>query len=110
MFVTIRRYTPKDEGAMTTDATEKLRRQLQDTFLPLAQKIGGFHGYYAVNLDNRELVTISLYETREGASESNRRAADFTKQSPLPFEVGRPDVLEGEVIVHGDASRMAGAR
>jgi hypothetical protein len=77
---------------------ELLRRQIHDEFLPIIQQIPGFRGYYVVNIDNRELMTLSFCETAEGAAESSRCAADYTLRNPLVYELGRPDVTEGEVL------------
>jgi hypothetical protein len=107
MFATIRTYSPKP-GSMNASSIEQLRRQLHDQFLPIAQKIEGFHGYYAVNA-GAKLITVSIFESRKGGAESTRRAAEFIKQNPLPFDVGKPDVSEGEVITSAGAGREVGA-
>jgi heme-degrading monooxygenase HmoA len=116
MFVTIRRYSPKN-GAINKASLELLRRQLHDEFLPIIQQIPGFRGYYVVNIDNRELMTLSLWQTAEGSAESTRCAADYTLRNPLVYELGRPEVTEGEVLTAsemipqqgqaGDAAAMA---
>ena len=101
MFVSIRRYSPKN-GAITRPALELLRRQIHDDFLPVLQQIPGFHGYYAVNLNNRELLTLSFYETAEGSAECARCAAEYTLRNPLVYEMGRPEISEGEVLTWGE--------
>lgn len=103
MFVTIRRYSPKN-GAVNKASLELLRRQLHDEFLPIIQEISGFRGYYVLNVDNRELVTLSFCATVEGSAESTRCAAEYTLRNPLVFELGRPDVTEGEVLTYADVS------
>ena len=42
MFVTIRRYSPKN-GAVNRASLDVLRRQIQEDFLPVIQQIPGFH-------------------------------------------------------------------
>jgi hypothetical protein len=106
MFVSIRRYSPKN-GAITKPALEVLRRQVHDDFLPILQKIPGFHAYYVVNVNNRELLTISFYETAEGSAECTRCAADYTLRNPLVYEMGRPEVTEGEVLTSGELPAQA---
>ncbi|MGH7526790.1 MAG: hypothetical protein ACREMX_08800 [Gemmatimonadales bacterium] len=108
MFATIRKYTPKP-GSDIKAGMEQLRRQLHDDFLPIVQGIPGFHGYYALNVENRDLVTISVFESREGGTESTRRAAEFVQKNPLPFDVGRPEILEGELLTYAEAAREVGA-
>ncbi|HEY8257717.1 MAG TPA: hypothetical protein VIG08_08680 [Gemmatimonadales bacterium] len=102
MFATIRTYTPKPDS-MTAAKVDQLRIQLHDGFLPIAQKIHGFHGYYALNVDGKKLITISLFYNQAGAAESTRRAAEFVKQNPLPFDPGTPEVSEGEVVTYAEA-------
>jgi hypothetical protein len=103
MFVTIRRYSPQN-GAVNKASLELLRRQLQDEFLPIVQTIPGFRGYYVLNVGNRELITLSFCATAEGSAESTRCAAEYTLRNPLVFELGRPEVTEGEVLTYADVS------
>ncbi|HZA93256.1 MAG TPA: hypothetical protein VE420_11570, partial [Gemmatimonadales bacterium] len=97
MFVTIRRYSPQN-GAINKASLEVLRRQLRDEFLPSLRKISGFTGYYVLNVGDRELVTLSLCESKEGSAESSRCSAEYTFRNPLVYELGRPEVIEGEVL------------
>jgi hypothetical protein len=102
MFATIRKYTPKP-NSMNKANIEQLRKQLHDDFLPIAQKIDGFHGYYAVNVGGKQLITVSLFDSQKGGAESTRRAAEFIKQNPLPFDPGQPEVSEGEIVTYAEA-------
>jgi hypothetical protein len=97
MYVTIRRYSPKN-GAINRASLELLRRQIQDDFLPIVQQVPGFHGYYVLSVNNRELMTLSICETAEGVAEASRCAADYTLRNPLVFELGQPEVTEAEVL------------
>ena len=103
MFVSIRRYSPQN-GAVNKASLELLRRQIQDEFLPIIQKIPGFRGYYVLNVNNRELMTLSFCATAEGSAESARCHAEYTLRNPLVFELGRPEVAEGEVLTYADVS------
>jgi hypothetical protein len=108
MYTTIRRYSPKN-GAITKASLELLKRQLHDEFLPMIQRIPGFRGYYVLNVGNREVVTLSFCDTSEGAAESNRCAADYTLRNPLIFELGHPEVIEGEVLTCGEVVAEGGS-
>jgi len=107
MYATIRRYAPK-AGAVTKGALDDLKHRIEDGFLPTLQEIRGFHGYFAVNVGDKELVTISLFEDKAGATESTRRAADFVKTDPMKDQLGSPEVLDGELLVLREAA--VGAR
>jgi hypothetical protein len=99
MFVTIRRYSPKN-GAVNKASMELLRRQIQDEFLPVIQRIPGFKAYYVLNVANREVVTLSFCQTQEGTSEASRCASDYTLRNPLVYELGQPEVTESEVLAY----------
>ncbi len=106
MYASIRRYTPK--GTVDQKTFEDLKHRLEDGFVPMVQEIRGFHGYYAVNVGSRQLVTISLFDDKAGAAESIRRAADFVKKDPLKDQLGNPEILEGDLLVAKEAG--VGAR
>ena len=105
MFVTIRRYSPRN-GSVNRASLQLLRRQLHDEFLPLLQQIRGFAGYYVLNVGDRELITLSFCETKENSADSSRCAAEYTLRNPLVFELGRPEVTEGEVITFAEGARQ----
>jgi hypothetical protein len=97
MFVTIRRYSPKN-GAVNRASLEVLRRQVHDEYLPVIQQVPGFHAFYAVSVGNREVLTLTFCHTPEAAAELARCAADYTMRNPMVFELGRPEVTDGEVL------------
>src|SRR5947208_420131 len=97
MFVTIRRYSPKN-GAITKASMELLRRQIHDEFIPVVQRIQGFRSFYVLNVDNREVMTLGFCETPEGSAEITRCATEYTLRNPLVYELGRPETVEGEVL------------
>jgi heme-degrading monooxygenase HmoA len=99
MFVTIRRYSPKN-GAANKASMELLRRQIQDGFLPIIEQVPGFRAYYVLNVDNREVITLSFCDTQEGTAESSRCAAEYTLRNPLVYELGQPEVTESEVLAY----------
>ncbi|HEX5387337.1 MAG TPA: hypothetical protein VFW66_11585 [Gemmatimonadales bacterium] len=109
MYATIRHYTPTP-GTATAEKMDALGRQLHDGFVPMLQSVPGFHAYYALNVDDRELITISVFESRSGAEESNRRAAEYLVSNPAPIDAGRPEVMQGEVLTSAEAAREVGAR
>jgi hypothetical protein len=107
MFVTIRRYSPKN-GAITKASMELLRRQIHDEFIPVVQRVQGFRGYYVLNVDNRELLTLSFSDTRDGSADITRCAAEYTLRNPLIYELGRPDMIEGEVLTAAEVGGSTG--
>ena len=100
MYATIRRYTPKTS---TSKDIDDLKRRIEEKFTPIVQEIRGFHTYGVVNVGNKDLVSISIFEDRNGAAESTRRAAEFVQKDPLKDQLGKPEVLEGELLVLKEA-------
>lgn len=105
MYATIRRYT---SSAATPKDIEDLKHRIEEGFLPTIQELHGFHSYSVVNVNNRELVTISIFEDKRGTTESTRRAADFVKKDPMKSRLGSPEIIEGEVLLLKEAA--VGAR
>jgi len=100
MYATIRRYTPKTS---TSKDIDDLKRRIEEKFTPIVQEIRGFHTYGLVNVGNKDLVSISIFEDRNGAAESTRRAAEFVQKDPMKDQLGKPEVLEGELLVLKEA-------
>jgi len=100
MYATIRRYTPKTS---TSKDIDDLKRRIEEKFTPIVQEIRGFHTYGVVNVGNKELVSISIFEDRNGAAESTRKSAEFVQRDPLKDQLGKPEVLEGELLVLKEA-------
>jgi hypothetical protein len=107
MFVTIRRYSPKN-GAVNKASMELLRRQIQDQFLPVIQQIPGFKAYYVLNVADREVLTLTFCQSEEGTAEANRCASDYTMRNPLVYELGQPEVTESQVLTSVESQEAAG--
>ena len=101
MYASIRRYTPKT--GTTKETINDLKNRIEEKFTPLVQEIRGFHSYGVVNVGNKDLVTISIFDDRNGATESTRRAAEFVQKDPMKDQLGKPEVLEGELLVLKEA-------
>jgi hypothetical protein len=106
MYATIRRYTPKP-GTVDKKAWDDLGRRIEKGFVPKVQDVRGFHCYYTINVDNKELITIGLFDDKAGATESTRRAAEFVKTDPLKDQLGAPQISEGELLVMREAAVAA---
>ncbi len=102
MYATIRRYTPKG-GALTKTKVEELQQRIEKGFLPIVQEVPGFHCYYVLSPGDKEILTVSIFESQKSAKESNRRAADFVRNDPLKDLLGSPEVFEGDVLVTKEA-------
>jgi hypothetical protein len=103
MYATIRRYSTKDPSK-AKDAFTSLKSRIEKNFVPMLHDVSGFHCYYVMNSSDRELVTISIFDTRAGAEESTRRAAEFVRNDPLKDQLKAPEIIEGDLIVSKEAA------
>jgi hypothetical protein len=101
MYASIRRYTAKT--GTTNETIKDLKNRIEEKFTPIVQEIRGFHTYGVMNVDNKELLSISIFEDRNGAAESTRKSAEFVQRDPLKDQLGKPEILEGELLVLKEA-------
>ena len=97
MYATIRRYSTK--AAVTKETVEEFKRRIEEKFVPTIQDIRGFHSYGILTTGDKELLSISVFEDRQGAAESTRKAAEFVQKDPLKDQLSKPDVFEGDLLV-----------
>ena len=96
MYATVRRYTAKKGAA------QKLRAELEKSFLPVVRAIKGFQNYYYIGGGEENgrdvLVTVTVCQTRDGVDESVRKAAEWVKQHGKDSDISPPSVTTGEVF------------
>ncbi len=104
-YASVRRYE-----VAPGDAPELIKKA-EDEFAPIISQVPGFIAYYALDQGDGVVASINIFEDRQGAEESNRRAKDFVNtlrdQMPNPAQV-----TAGEVVVHrkGEVVRSAEAQ
>jgi hypothetical protein len=91
MHASIRKYQVR--------SAEEFTELVNSGFVPIISQAPGFIAYYGVDTGNGTWSSVSIFETREGADESNRLAAEFVKQNLRQFIVSGPDVTEGSLVV-----------
>jgi hypothetical protein len=94
MYASIRR------GKANPGATAEIARRVTEEFIPVISQVPGFVAYYAVDLGEDNLATVSIFTDKAGAEESGRRAADWVKQNLGPLMAGPLEIMVGEVVVH----------
>jgi heme-degrading monooxygenase HmoA len=95
MFVAIRYYRTDP------DSIDEVVRRVKEGFVPIIRDTQGFVSYFVLAPSEREdeLVSVSVFENREGAEESNQRAEDWVKQN-LSELLQLPEFAAGEVVVY----------
>lgn len=53
--------------------------------------------YYAVDVGNDIVFSVSIFQDQAGADESTRAAADYVKQHLAALFQGSPEITAGEV-------------
>ncbi|HEX2973782.1 MAG TPA: hypothetical protein VHP11_15730 [Tepidisphaeraceae bacterium] len=91
MYATIRRY----EGV--TNPSEAGRR-VKEGFVPLLSQLPGFVAYYWVEAGGGVMISISVFQDKAGADESNRRAAKWVVENLAPLLPNPPQITSGEVV------------
>ena len=97
MYATIRRYSSKT--AVTQQTIDDFARRIEEKFVPTLSDIRGFHSYGILKSGDKEMVSITFCEDRQGTAESTRRAAEFVQKDPLKDQLSKPEVIEGELLV-----------
>ena len=101
MYAIIRRYTWK--GSLDRKSLDDFKGRIESKYVPRVQEIRGFHSYCVVNVSEKELVSIGIFEDKAGAAESSRRAAEFVKSDPIKDQIGTPQITEGELLISREA-------
>jgi hypothetical protein len=96
MYVTVRRYEnvtdPKEAG-----------RQVEEVYLRIVSDIPGFIAYYWVDAGSKVLLSVSVFQNKAGAEESNRRAAAVVKDKMASVLPTPPQITAGDVVLHEEA-------
>lgn len=98
MHVAIRRYS------VTREVHNDLKERLEADFVPQLRDIDGFVSYYAVFNGPEGLVTVSVFETKEGERESTDLATEFVKRNYAGKKIERIGLDEGACIVQHHAA------
>jgi hypothetical protein len=69
-----------------------------DAVKQLIGGIDGFNGYYLVKTPDGA-VSISVFESEAGTSESTRVAAGWIKDNLPDMDIAPPEVFAGEVVI-----------
>jgi heme-degrading monooxygenase HmoA len=96
MFAAIRYYQADPPSI------DEVVRRVQNDFVPLVRDTRGFVSYFILIPSEREdeIVSVSVFEDREGAQESNRKAADWVEQNLSELLRPAPEFADGRVVVY----------
>lgn len=92
MYVSVRKYKIKP------NSITELNKKVNETFVPMLKKSSGFVAYYCLDTGNNTCASVSVFDSKSGAEDSNRLAAGFVKEYVTPLIVGAPEITAGEVL------------
>jgi quinol monooxygenase YgiN len=92
LHVTVRRYITDP------NSVNDLLKRIKVEFVPIISKAPGFISYAVIDSGDGTIASISTFESKAGADESTRRAADWVKtvNSLLP---NPPQVTAGDIVI-----------
>jgi len=92
MYVSVRRYVTDPKSV------NEVMRRIREEFVPIISKALGFLNYHVLDAGNGVLASISMFENKAGAEESNGLAANWVKTlgSLLP---NPPQITAGDVVL-----------
>ena len=93
MYASIRRYR------IARSSIDEISKRVQDGFLPIISALPGFVAYYIVDQGDGNAATISLFQDKAAALESNRAAAGWVQENMASLVEGPPQILAGKVVV-----------
>jgi len=93
MFASIRHYR------LTGGSMDDLVRRVDESFADDVAKQPGFVSYEFIDCDDREIMTVSVFETSDEAEASRELAQRWTQEQLGDMEFSRLDPLRGEILV-----------
>lgn len=92
MYISVRRYQVESR------AVDEIVQRVESEFVPIIRQAPGFVAYYAIDAGDGVVASISIFQDKEGAEESNRRAAEWVRTAGPLFPT-TPQTTAGLVRV-----------
>lgn len=75
---------------------------MEEGFVPVVRNMAGFVSYFVLIPTEREdeIVSVSIFENRESAEESNGKAAEWVAQNLGELLRPSPEFADGKVVVY----------
>lgn len=98
MHMSIRQY-PVAWGRL-----DETVRRATDGFLPIVRTLPGFVAYQVMDPGDSTLITVTVFDTEDGADECTRRATAWAAEFLGDVILGPPRIMAGPVVVDGVVS------
>jgi len=94
VFASVRVYEGVDPANQ-----DAIARLTNEGFLPIMRGSDGFVGYYLLSA-GEELAAVSMFDTAEQASASNKAAREFVAENLVPLLPNAPMIFEGPLSIN----------
>ncbi len=98
MYMSIRRYKTD------INLVDEVMQQVEESFLPQVSQIPGFINYYGVDSGDGVVAFINIFQSEDGAEQSNRLATKWVKENLSSYFPMPADITAGKVSVMGGKS------
>ena len=95
MYMCIRRYKTD------SNLVDEVMKQVEKSFLPQVSQIPGFISYYGVDSGDGVVAFVNIFQSEEGAEQSNRLATKWVKENLSSYFPMPADITAGMVKVIG---------
>jgi hypothetical protein len=92
-FASIRRYR------LRSGSVDELMHIVDQTFAEQIRELPGFVAYHALDAEEGEILSISMFEDQVQCEESDELALAFVRDELGGFDIERTEVIGGEVTV-----------
>jgi uncharacterized protein YbjT (DUF2867 family) len=93
MYASVRRYL------VGAGAIDVLMHRIDEEFAPALSQQPGFVCYFALDVGDGAIETISVFHDRASAERSDQLAAAYVRKNLGEFKITRTDLTAGEVLV-----------
>jgi hypothetical protein len=90
MYVTIRRYR--------TNSPEHITRVVNESFVSQIKRIPGFVAYYGIDTQENLWASVSIFNSKEGAQQSDELARSLLQDDCLVEMLSAPEITAGQVV------------
>lgn len=97
MHASVRQYQ------LVPGTTDEFNRRVNEGFIPLVREAKGFVSYQGVDAGDGSWLSITVFETKEGADQSAEVAADFVEKNLQSMIQGSPTVVTGNLVASARA-------
>jgi len=105
MYASVRRYTA------APGSIQRFSPRVENEFVPLLRAVPGFVSFTVMeggSENGRDVIlTVSIFQSREGADESAREAAQWIRRNLGEFEPSLPQITTGNVLLTSTSQFVA---